>query len=391
MADELSAPLGRRSDKRKKAEKAERAPGLRRNLPLARSAFAILVIIALGIAARLFLVDDPEGGRPSAEVAINSTQNANTLANDVADAGLGTDTTETPVEGGPSFITLGDDLPEGDPMIKAGLAPDEAGLFPDLMEETQAGAVPRIGADGKRPFDAYARSSVTPATAEGRPMIAVVVTGLGLNEAGTLDAIGKLPDDITLAFAPYGKSLDTTVAAARAQGHELFLEIPLEPFDYPDNDPGPETLLTGDTPRANIDKLMWLMARFGGYVGLMNHMGARFTASAADFNPMMEELSARGLGYLDDGSSNRSVAPQLAEVNAVPFFRADMLLDSNPARDPILTALKALESTARSKGMALGVVSALPVSIDTVAEWAAGLEEAGFVLVPASALMTSGP
>ena len=33
------------------------------------------------------------------------------------------------------------------------------------------------------------------------------------------------------------------VARAREAGHEVLLEVPMEPFDYPDNDPGPQTLL----------------------------------------------------------------------------------------------------------------------------------------------------
>ncbi len=222
---------------------------------------------------------------------------------------------------------------------------------------------------------------------EGRPRVAIVVTGLGLNETGTLEAVAKLPNDVTLAFAPYGRTLESTTAAARAEGHELFLEVPLEPFDYPDNDPGPQTLLTGEPPRANLDKLFWLMARFGGYAGIINNMGARFTASGGDFSPIMEELGARGLGYLDDGSSNRSLAPQLARTSSVPFSRADMQLDGNPAREPILEALTALEEKAMEGGQAIGLVTALPVSVDTVAEWAAGLDARGISLVPASALM----
>ena len=52
----------------------------------------------------------------------------------------------------------------------------------------------------------------------------------------------------------------------------------MEPFDYPDNDPGPQTLLTSLTPDQNIDRLHWLMSRFQGYVGIVSYMGARFTA-----------------------------------------------------------------------------------------------------------------
>ena len=218
-------------------------------------------------------------------------------------------------------------------------------------------------------------------------MIAIVVTGLGINEQGSLDAIDKMPDAVSLAFAPYGKTLATTVAAARTAGHEVFLEIPLEPFDYPENDPGPQTLLTGEEPRNNLDKLFWLMARFGGYAGIINTMGARFSASAADFSPIMEELGARGLGYLDDGSSDRSLAPQLAAGNKVPFAQADLLVDANPSSQSIQEALASLEAEALRNGHAIGTVSALPISVASIAEWSQGLEAKGIVLVPASTLM----
>ena len=232
-----------------------------------------------------------------------------------------------------------------------------------------------------------AGSSITPASAGGKALVAIVVTGLGINVAGTLDAVTKLPDTVTLAFAPYGKSLDQTVGAAHAEGHEIFLEVPLEPFDYPDNDPGPDTLLTGQAPRDNMARLYRVMGKFGGYAGLINNMGARFTASGADFGPMMEELGARGLGYLDDGSSNRSVAPQLATANRVPFARASLTLDASPTRKAILDQLTALEDLARQRGSAIGLISALPISIQTIVEWARDLEDRGVVIVPASALM----
>src|SRR5690606_26668849 len=190
----------------------------------------------------------------------------------------------------------------------------------------------------------------------------------GINEQGSLDAIDQLPDEVTLAFAPYGRSLQNTVASARAAGHEVMLEVPLEPFDYPQNDPGPHTMLTGETPRSNLDKLFWLMARFGGYFGVINNMGARFTASATDMAPIMEELGARGLAYLDDGSSNRSVAAQMSGANRVPYARAGQVIDANPARSAILSALADLESQALETGSAIGIVSALPISVQAVAE-----------------------
>lgn len=379
MVDELSAPLGRRK------AKGRRWMDLSPRVPLTRLSLALVGLLVGGAVLRVMTVDDPMGGRPQAEVAINTAAPHNPLAAALSTEGL-TAGPEFPAS--PSITTLGGDgLAEADIGPDPGLVPDANGVLPDLVEETQYGPIPRMGPTGKTPFQAYARPSITPAAANGRPLVAIVVTGLGLNEQGTLDAVDALPDNVTLAFAPYGKTLDNTVAAARNGGHEVMLELPLEPFDYPENDPGPETLLTGQPPRANLDKLFWLMARMGGYIGVINHLGARFTASGGDFGPLMEELGTRGLAYLDDGSSNRSLAPQLAQSNKVPFARGDMMLDANPSRAPILAALDALEAKARANGSAVGIVSALPISIQTVAEWARGLEDKGVILVPVSALM----
>lgn len=390
MADGLSAPLG----KKKRNRRTDPQGSDLRRLPLARIMFGLLGVFFIIIVARILLVDDPEGGRPTATINIGASSETNEIAAQVAsEPGNAIPTTTSELPGTQnstiSITTLDDDMPSGNLGTSLGVAAlTEFGVLPELIEETQNGPIPRVSLKGETSFSEYARAAITPEAANGQPLIAVIITGMGLSESGTLDAIEKLPDNITLAFAPYGRSLQRTARAARSGGHELMLEIPLEPFDYPENDPGPQTLLTGQTPRSNLDRLFWLMARVGGYIGVINHMGARFTASSADFGPVMEELGTRGLGYVDDGSSNRSIASNLARNNRVPFARANMELDSNPSRAAILTALDQLETKATAGGSAIGVASALPVSIQTIAEWARKLEDKGILLVPVSALMS---
>ncbi|WP_417309498.1 divergent polysaccharide deacetylase family protein [Devosia sp.] len=366
--NELSAPLKRRSQR----HAAVPAP-LRRHFPVARVTIAVLVALGLFIGGWVAFTEDPDGGRPTATAEIQSTRNSNPLVDAVSPSDDGFEVgPEFPVDS-PSFVQLPEET------VETSAAPTE------LVEQSEYGPLPRVSSSGATPFSTYARASVTP---DGQtPMVAVIVSGMGLNLTGTLEAIQQLPDDVTLAFAPYGKSLERGVSAAQAEGHELFLEVPLEPFDYPDNDPGPDTLLTGQPPRDNLARLYTVMGSFSGYAGLINNMGARFTASGADFSPMMEELGSRGLGYLDDGSSNRSLAPQLATANAVPFAKVDLMLDAKPQRAAILEQLNALEARARQSGRAIGIISALPVSVTTVAEWSKELESRGVTLVPASALM----
>jgi polysaccharide deacetylase 2 family uncharacterized protein YibQ len=173
---------------------------------------------------------------------------------------------------------------------------------------------------------------------------------------------------------------------ARADGHEVLLQVPMEPFDYPDNDPGPQTLLTTLDPAQNVDRLHWVMSRFQGYVGIANYMGARFTASEPALAPVLREAAKRGLIYLDDGASPRSLASQIAGASNLAFAKAEVVIDAVPTSGEIDRALARLESTARERGSAVGVVSALPIAIERIAKWAKAAEGRGFTLVPISAV-----
>jgi uncharacterized protein len=156
----------------------------------------------------------------------------------------------------------------------------------------------------------------------------------------------------------------------------------MEPFDYPDNDPGPQTLLTSLTSEQNLDRLHWLMSRFQGYVGLISYMGARFTASGQGLTPVLRDAAQRGLVYVDDGSSPRSTAGQLAGSHNLPFVKTDIVLDTVPTLTEIDRALARLEMRARDSGVAVGFAAAQPATIARIADWAKKVESRGIFLVP---------
>lgn len=255
-----------------------------------------------------------------------------------------------------------------------------------LAETSPHGAIPKIGADGKRPLDAYASPLAAPAAAQGGPQVAIVVGRLGISAAGTEDALAKLPAAVTVAFAPYGATVEALVARARAEGREVLLQVPMEPFDYPDNDPGPQTLLTSLSADRNIDRLHWFMSRFAGYVGIGNYMGARFAANEPAVSAVMREVAKRGLLYFDDGTASRSLVGQVASVSNVPFARADIIVDAVRTPAEIDAALARLEARARERGSAVGAAIALPASIEHIAKWAAGAASRGITLVPISVI-----
>jgi polysaccharide deacetylase 2 family uncharacterized protein YibQ len=260
-----------------------------------------------------------------------------------------------------------------------------------FAEPSRHGPLPRIAQDGTRPSDAFAQPRGPASTAKpGAPRVSIVVGGLGVGAAVTADAMRKLPGAVTLAFAPYGNDLARQVARAREAGHEVMLQVPMEPLDYPDNDPGPHTLLTSLDAKENLDRLHWVMSRFQGYVGLVNIMGGRFTASEQSLGQVLREASARGLIYLDDSSSRRSMANQIAGANNLAFAKADLILDRVPTPTDVDRSLGRLESIAQARGIAVGVASALPVSIDRISQWIKGAESRGIQLVPITAAVMRG-
>ena len=163
----------------------------------------------------------------------------------------------------------------------------------------------------------------------------------------------------------------------------------MEPFGYPDNDPGPQTLLTS-LSRPEHGRLNWQMSRFQGYVGIANYMGARFTSTEQALAPVLKETAKRGLIYVDDGSSPRSLAGQIAGANNLPFAKAEVVLDAVPTPAHIDRALARLEALAREHGSAVGMAPAQPAAIDRIPKaWAKAAESRGFLLVPITAVAQS--
>lgn len=107
-----------------------------------------------------------------------------------------------------------------------------------LVEESGFGPLPKRSTDGRRPFEVYAR----PWSGARGARVAIVIGGLGLSQTGTQSAIERLPEEVTLAFAPHGNSISRWMTTARRSGHEILLQIPMEPFDYPNINPGRNTL-----------------------------------------------------------------------------------------------------------------------------------------------------
>jgi uncharacterized protein len=407
--DDLSAPLGQQTARQKR----------RLRLPFTATQalatlFGLFLLVFLGFA---IFGDNPLGGEPIARVALGPSSQADRQAATAAGTpeGAKKNAAKEAAAAGQKTVTIIDgssgarhdvvipgeaqdkgqdrsqdkaqgkaaaDRVEGDAAVTPALM---AGVDQRLLEQTRYGMIP-IAVDGLTPFTAYA-APADQGRAAKMPIVAIVIGGLGVGAAKTADAIMKLPPAVTLAFTPYGSDPEKLAERARAQHHEIFLQIPMEPYDYPDNDPGPQTLLATLGPEQNLDRLFWHLGRLQGYAGIANFMGARFVATDVAMQPIMREAAKRGLGFFDDGSAPRSVAGTLAAAQAMPFVKGDVTVDAVPTSGEIDRALAKLENLAKDRGFAVGTASALPISIERIAVWVKVLETHGVMLAPLTTAM----
>ncbi|HYE43302.1 MAG TPA: divergent polysaccharide deacetylase family protein [Caulobacteraceae bacterium] len=357
-------------------------------------------VLFLGAATTLVLVaGDPGAGapavtarvqRPQAVAAATPGQPVNGLEAFTIDSlGMGQDVAvdgfdlgDAPPVQGTAVIVLPDGgMPGGSPsssMPATRRAPSDplpAAPLAGVVQPGPLGPMPVIAPDGRTPFSAYAR----PFKSDGRPKVALIVGGLGLNPAATRNAIERLPPEVTLSFVPYAEGLQGWIDLARANGHEVLLEIPMEPADYPDNDPGPHTLLV-QSDSADIGRRMdWLLSRAAGYVGVTNYLGDRFVGSEKGMAAFGAILKSRGLAFIDDGSA-RSRGGAWARASA------SVILDEQATAEAIVGQFNALEQAAKTRGAALGTGFAYPVTVEVAVRWAQGVKARGLQLAPASAV-----
>jgi len=371
---------------------------------------AVLGLVVLLLAGWVFFIDDPLGGEPRTQSTVEIAGSPNAPGAQTPAISSGAEDLAQPLPpqtelapGQPQVLRVPSPDP-ANPNAPGGAVPfpnnalangprfDGRGGLPSVANPSlverfdESSFVPSLGSNGERALDAYARPLEAGTIVPGQPRVALIVGGLGLSQTSSQEVLNSLPGAVTLSFAPYGGSLTRWASRARQDGHEYLIEVPMEPFDYPNNDPGPHTLQVGLTEQANLERLHWALSRLPTPVGFMNYMGGRFASEESELTPIIADAVGRGLMVVDDGRSARSRISNVAGAEA-PVLRADVVIDARADQQSINNRLAQLESIARESGSAVGVATALPLTITSLEEWTASLAAKGIALVPVSSIV----
>lgn len=254
---------------------------------------------------------------------------------------------------------------------------------PALHEERDDLVLPIIAVDGREPWSTYARPFDP---SDPRPRLALLVVNLGLDTELTRIAIESLPPSVTLSFSPYAPDLPAQLEKARMAGHEVMVDLPMEPLDFPRDDPGPRTLLTSLPTVENLNRLEWVLGQAPGYVGVATWMGSQFTTVEDAMMPILESIKERGLLFLDGRDSSRSLASELASSIQLPRVYNNSFIDAVPSRASIDRSMQGLELTSKQQDYAIGIARPLPLTLSRLEAWVPALEARGIAVAPVSAL-----
>lgn len=275
------------------------------------------------------------------------------------------------------------------PQAVAGLGTPKAAQGPaqgvdgKLLEQTQEGLLPIISEDGRESWKTYARPF---GGDPSKPMIGLVITGLGMSESLTQAVIDHAPADATLAFSPYGRGVKQWVEKARAMGHEVLLELPMEAESFPVDDPGPLAMMTSKKPDENLKLLSLIMGQAQGYTGFIGEFGTRFLRDAKAMAPVLGELKARGLFFMDPRTAQGSVSLEMADQMQLARAIANTKVETDVPQTRIRAQLETLAAVAKNQGMTVAMMHATPNSLESLKTWAGSLQDQGVQLTPMSFL-----
>jgi polysaccharide deacetylase 2 family uncharacterized protein YibQ len=243
----------------------------------------------------------------------------------------------------------------------------------------------------------WRRNALAAPAVNGRPMIAVVIDDMGVDQRHSLEAAG-LPGPLTLSYLPYAHDVAKQAAAARRAGHELMVHVSMQPQSKTGvsgqaesgGDPGPNALTVGLAPEEIRRRLDWALGQFGGYVGINNHMGSGFTANRPGMGVVIGELKRRGLLFLDSRTTAASVGEALAAEAGLPHATRNVFLDNVQTPTEVRTRLAELERIAKARGSAIAIGHPHEATLMVLREWLPGVAGRGFALVPLSAIVAHG-
>ena len=225
----------------------------------------------------------------------------------------------------------------------------------------------------------------SPSPAPAGPRLAIIIDDLG-GRSDVFEAVKALDRPLTVAVLPELPLSARIAGEAPRAGLEVLLHLPLEPYHYPEMDPGPGALLMAMSAREVAALARKHLAAFP-VTGVSNHMGSRLTEDRERMRAVLEPVKEQGLFFVDSLTSNQSVAWKVSQELGIPTLRRQVFLDPQADEATVRQQLQAAGAMAERRGSAIAIGHGHPLTLHLLREMIPRWEARGIRLVRVSDLL----
>lgn len=240
------------------------------------------------------------------------------------------------------------------------------------------------------------RRNRPPPAGSGRYAHAVSPAGKGARIAIVIDDIGHniqmlkqfldLRRPLSYAILPAVTHAMEAAKLIGGQGREYIIHLPMQPFDYPQQNPGPLPLLLSLTLEETADRVRSYMTRLPGATGASNHMGSAYTYDEDRMRVVQTVLDERKKYFLNSRTSAASTPREIAQKWGYAYLERDIFLDHVATMDSISEYFDRAVRKAKIRGNAIAIGHPYPETVRVLRRRLPQLKAQGVKLVSLSDL-----
>lgn len=198
--------------------------------------------------------------------------------------------------------------------------------------------------------------------------LSIIIVGLGLFPELT-DQVLNLSDQVMLGYYSQSPEVKEQIEKAISKGFDVYMMCPMEPVYYPQNDPGPNTLLTGLPKEENLKRLDDILNIYPSITGLVSYQGSLFMTSEEDLSPVIQSLKSKNKTFIDTSNAPQSKTQSVCNEQKATCYQTQFQLDQELSSEALKKMFKEVEKSLETHDHVIVFGFAYPITIEAISEW----------------------
>lgn len=158
-------------------------------------------------------------------------------------------------------------------------------------------------------------------------IISIIIDDFGNIDGKLLNGFTQTNPAVCFAIMPDTPHAVETMQLAKQTGHESIIHIPMEPINYPRENPGENAIYIQLSSGEISRRMERFIKQLPDCIGANNHMGSLATSDEPAMHTVMQSLRKHNLRFIDSRTTSGTVAYKVAQKNMVPALKRDIFLD----------------------------------------------------------------